>query len=117
MSKARVFVVNQPTKYDHDQKTFVPSVDLTPAREFGELVYLTPIGAGFDPAAMLDTLRENLNGFTEDDFLLPIGSPVLIAWAAGIAANLTGGKIKLLEWPRRNHPNFGRYYPITAYLF
>lgn len=36
---------------------------------------------------------------------MPIGNPALIAWAAAIAVNVTGGPLRLLIW------RHGRYAP------
>lgn len=57
-------------------------------------------------------LNEQLRDFSEDDFLLPLGDPSIMAAAAAIAARNTNGKLKVLKWDRRQ----GRYLCVTLDL-
>jgi len=104
MNKPRVFVVNEPMRWDGQRRCMVRARDITPAYEFGELIFLTPGGdPPINPQESIDQMTSNLSkfNFTEDDYLLPIGHPLLIAWAAAIAARMAGGKLKLLHWQSR----------------
>lgn len=77
--------------------------DLSPAAQYGELVYL--LGQrGNIPQATSKTialLREKLRDFKPTDYLVAIGDPVAIAAAAVVAAGYSGGTINVLKWDRR----------------
>ncbi len=118
MSKPRVFVIAHPTRYDSFSKRYVPAFDLSPAREYGDLFYvLPPDSSRGDPQAYLPMLQEKFAAFTKDDFLLPIGNPILIAWGSALAAKAAGGALQILEWPRLHDPRAGRYYLISEKLY
>lgn len=95
-----VYVTQESSRRENDR--WVPSVDLTPALEFGQLRVLIPPGASFfAPAPTIAALKEGLREFTEFDFLLPMGDPVIMAAASMIAAQRTGGRVSLLKWDRQ----------------
>ncbi len=103
---SRVFIVSEPLRYDGDRRMWVRSMNLTPATVWGELVFLMPPGneGPTDPAAAIAQLTKGLACFTADDYLLPVGHPLYIAWAGAIAARTTGGALNLLHWlPREKN--------------
>jgi len=96
----RVFVVNQPMRFDKEAGTIVPAIDLSPAEEFGQLEFLLPDGElQGSPEEVVEEIREGLEHFTKDDFLLLTGDPRAIAWAAVIAAERSP-VLQLLHWSR-----------------
>lgn len=101
--KPRVFVVSEPLRYDAGRGQWVRSMNLNPAAAYGELIFLMPAGneGPSDPAACVAMLQHGLKPFTADDFLLPVGHPLYICWAAAIAAQLAGGRLNLLHWQPR----------------
>lgn len=110
----RVFVVNEPLKRDLETGAWNRTMDLTPAERHGELVFLLPPGNGpRDPRPIIDTLHNVLETFTEHDFLLPVGHPLYIAWAAAIAADKTNGTLRMLVWEKTSQS----YRPVTAKLW
>lgn len=97
-----VYVVQQPVRKDLKSGQLVPSMDLTPALEYGELVsLLAPGQVALLPAQMLGALRHGLKDFTDDDYLLPVGDPVAIAAASIVAAEFNRGRVKVLRWDGR----------------
>lgn len=105
---SRVFVVNEPAKRDGSR-----TMDLTPATEFGELVFLAPAGdVPLDLRPSVEMLREGLASFTAEDYLLPVGHPMLIAAAGALAAQASGGRVRMLLW----RGGLGRYVPVSADL-
>lgn len=91
---SRVFVVHEPLNKDAGR-----TKDLSGARPFGELVYL--VSAGKPPndlSGLLPRMKSLLADYRAEDFILPIGHPVLIGWAAALASHRTNGKIKFLYW-------------------
>jgi len=81
--------------------------------EYGEVRVLIPHGQSLvSTVPVVRQLNEQLRGFTEDDFLLPLGDPSIMAAAAAIAARNTNGKLKVLKWDRRQ----GRYLCVPLDL-
>jgi len=104
-----VYVVQEPVKKVAGE--VVPALDLSPAVAYGELDFLLPSGnVSLAPAPMVRALRKKLVSFTDDDYLLAVGSPSAIATAAAVAADLNRGRFNLLQWDRRE----GRYYNIPV---
>lgn len=98
----RVFVVQRPAFYDREKRGWVNKYDISPAREFGELVYLLRPGNLYRDqlATTLVALRSALADFSLDDYLLAIGDPVAIAAAVIAASQRTGGRVHLLKYDR-----------------
>lgn len=106
----RIFVPNQPAKFDNLAGVLVPLYDLSPALAFGELVDIFGLGSvELGPQALARHLKSKLAGFTADDYLLCIGDPVVIASASAIAARQAGGRITLLKYERR----LREYFPVS----
>lgn len=111
---ARVYVVNEPLRWDGASQSLVKMIDLSPALLFGELVFLLPAGRlPMDPAPTLIALRSGLEDFREEDYLLLVGDPRAIAWAAAIAADKSDGCLNLLHWQSAQ----GCYAPVRARVF
>lgn len=109
----RVFVINEPTQRA-DNGASERKIDLTPAEEFGELVFLfNGSKVPGDPRPVVDELWDRLSDYTPADFVLPVGHPVLIAWASAIAAAAAGGRLTLLHWDRAHR----LYRPRQAVLW
>lgn len=80
---------------------WVPRVDLSPARQFGELVILHPAGNSFFvPTQTVRDMKEAMRAYTLEDYLIPMGDPVLMCAAACIAAQRTGGRLNVLKWDK-----------------
>ncbi|MDX9698658.1 MAG: hypothetical protein RBT55_03710 [Rhodocyclaceae bacterium] len=111
MSKNRVFVVQNQHRWNRDNQRFEPKFDLSPAEEFGELVYLlSPTAAPFRPEPVIEELRAKLADFGPDDHLLLVGNPVLIGFAVALAAQSNGGDVSLLQWSGKDQ----RYINVIA---
>lgn len=108
---SRVFVVQNQHRWNRDKQRFEPKFDLTPAQEFGELVYLlSPTAAPFRPEPIIEELKEKLADFRPGDHLLLVGNPVLIGFAVAIAADANGGDVSLLQWSGKDQ----RYITVEA---
>lgn len=93
----KVYVVQHQMRWDGEK--LVPKFDLAPAEEHGKLVYLLGPQAGpFNPPSIIEELTRKLEQFTTDDCLLLIGNPCIIGWAVAIAAKVTNGEVKMLQW-------------------
>lgn len=111
--RPRVFVVQEPVK--EADGGFRRAIDLSPARRFGELVFLLPPGRPpLDPEATLRVMRAKLHDYRADvDYLVTTGNPLLIAWASALAARAGGGQVTILYWQPRERS----YDPINATLW
>ena len=84
------------------------------AEKFGDLKVLLPdnkqivLSAG--PVA--HKLRKELSTFCDDDYLLLIGDPAIIAIAAAVVSEANRKRFKVLKWDR----NESQYYDIEIDL-
>ena len=105
-----VFIPQVPSRLDNGN--WVPTADVTPAKEFGELRHIMPMGMNIaDPDEIVKQLDEGLENFSDGDFLLLLGDPIVIAVAAAIVAR-NCEVIQLLKWDRRMQ----RYFAFTIDL-
>lgn len=96
-------------RWDKTKGELVPKFDVSPAEEYGQVEYLlSPTASPFLPETLLGELHQKLKDFNEDDYLLLIGSPVLIGIAVGIAADYTDGMVNVLQWSGKA----GKYIPV-----
>jgi len=109
----KVFVPQVPSRYDISIERWVPTVNLTPAAEFGELEILLPPEAGrMEPKEIQSVLSKKLENITENDWLLATGDPVVIGITAAIAASRLYGHLRILRWNKRQK----NYDPIEIQL-
>lgn len=97
----RVFIPHVPAQLNAETKIWTPTVNIEPAKKFGELHVL------FDPsvsraaiAPMAAAMRERMRDFDEGDFVCALGDPTLIGVACAIATRNAGGLLRLLKWDR-----------------
>lgn len=103
----KVFVTQLPHKRDPATDAFVPSINITPASEHGELVFMMPPRASFhNTTDLVQQLRKHLKDydFEAGDSIVALGDPAIIAVAFGILGRMHG-KFNVLKWDR----NIGRY--------
>ncbi len=101
MSKQIVFVPQIVMRPDPIAKQLVPVHDFSGAAVYGDLVWV--LSATDRPAELVKLtpkIKTALEHFTENDFLVAVGDPSLIALCAGIVLR-KNGQIKLLKWDRR----------------
>ena len=97
----KVYVPQEPSRYDAEFGTRVPTVDLRPAMAYGEVVVMLPANVtGMLMAPVVQALKEKLSEFTDDDSLVAIGDPSIIAAASGIVL-YKNKRLKLLKWDKR----------------
>lgn len=98
----RVFVPMVPARFDHTLREWLPSIDITPAKKFGDLIImLPPDAAKIGPAPSIAAMKEAMKGYTERDFILPIGDPALSPILGVLAWKATGGAVRVLKWDRQ----------------
>ena len=86
--------------------------DLSDAVTFGDIEVLIPASeqASFSTQPLIRQLTRKLSKFTDDDYLLLSGDPVIIGLAASIASRYNMGRYKILKWDRLDN----KYYPLEA---
>lgn len=97
----KVYVPQEPTRFDPGFNMRIPIVDLRPASKYGEVEVLLPgnvNGAMMSP--VVTALKEKLAAFSKDDFIVAIGDPSIIAAVSGIILSRLG-IMKLLRWDKR----------------
>lgn len=95
-----VYCVTEPITYKEGVPA--PLFDISPAREFGEIVILTEHGHSMSASVpMVRMLREKLKDFGDDDYILPVGDPVMIATVTAIASDINHGYYQMLKWNKR----------------
>lgn len=101
MTNPKVYAPQQPSRFDTTLRLWVPTMNMEPARKFGELVVMLPPNANrLHTEPLVAALKERMANFTAEDYLIAIGDPSIIAAAACIAARKTGGVLQLLKWDR-----------------
>ena len=108
---SKVYAPQVPSKYDPATKLWLPSINLDPAKTFGEVVVMLPPNANrlhINP--LIVALRDQMKEFTEDDYIVAVGDPSLIAAASCIAVRKTGGLLRILKWDRQTRA----YIPVEV---
>lgn len=102
-----VYCVCEPTSH----KEGGSRIDITPAAEYGEIeILLGHTQSLFAPVPTVRKLRDKLAEFSDDDYILPVGDPVLMSTVAMVAAEMNNGRVKFLKWDRIQR----RYMVITV---
>lgn len=95
----KVFLVQDTKHIDPKDGQLKSKFDFSAASIYGELVELLEPGASpFDLPPVVRKLREGLFHFSSSDYLLLVGSPVLIGLAVAIAADFNNGHVAMLQW-------------------
>ena len=107
---AKVYITQDVLVRMPDGK-FERKFDLSSAEQYGGLVAL--IGSGQSAVSsvpIMRQLRERLRDFSDDDFLVMLGDPSIMAGAAMVASQYNNGRVKVLKWDRRS----AQYIPVKA---
>lgn len=108
---SKVYVTQVPHRKDPGTDAFVPSVNISTASEFGEIVVMMPPRASFFATAdLVKQLDEQLSEYDCEagDCIVAMGDPVVIAAAFGLLGRK--GAFTVLRWDR----NIGRYAPVRV---
>jgi hypothetical protein len=89
-----------------------PGVDMTDALRFGDFQELLPRKDQLviSSKPVIHALRKKLKDFSDEDYILCLGDPSIIAVVAAVASDLNRGRFKLLKWDRR----LEKYYPVEV---
>lgn len=99
---SKVFIPQIPSRFDSTgTRLWIPTINIQPAQQFGELVECLPPNANrLHTAPLVAALREKMADITADDYIVAVGDPSLIAAAACIMSRKTGGTVRMLKWDR-----------------
>lgn len=106
----KVIVPELPTRYDHATNARIPSIDLNPAAEYGELqVIIKDHGTHQKKIRIIkdfiDTQME------PNDHILAVGDVILVAASIAYAVD-TFGRTYVLRWDKHNK----QYYSVEVTL-
>ncbi|QRE00408.1 hypothetical protein [Burkholderia phage BCSR52] len=105
---SKVYIPQLPFKFDHAVSRRVPQFDITPAMQFGQLeMVLDETDDSRLLARLTPKIRERLQQFTENDFMIAIGNPAVIAICASIVLRRQK-RLKMLQW----NAKLGMYYEM-----
>tara|TARA_R100000231_G_C5292207_1_gene154953 strand:+ start:380 stop:727 length:348 start_codon:yes stop_codon:yes gene_type:complete len=92
-----------------------PRYNVMKALPFGDVKFLFTERAQlvYSAGSLIHKIRKKLERFNDEDFLLLVGDPAIIAVAAVVASGINNGKFKLLKWDRIA----GKYYPLSIDLY
>lgn len=105
----KVFVTQIPGRREND--AWVPSIDISPAKEFGDLEIIFPVGYNFPSLEIaLPKLRERLSTFLPGDYLLALGDPTLMMAASALLGRQLN-QFEILKLDRRLQRYFSQVIP------
>ena len=100
MSRPRCFIIQETLKKDNSGN-MSPVMDFRKVLDYGDPVILLPNGRiGFTPGPTVDTLRDKLRDYTDNDYIVSVGDPTAIFIAAMVVGELNNGKCNLLKWDK-----------------
>ena len=100
----KVFIPQMPSRFDTATNLWIPTVNITPAKRFGDVVVVLPPAASRGGIEVCThALRQAMEEYTKADFIVALGDPTLYAIAACFAAEQTGGLLRMLKWDRIEH--------------
>lgn len=100
-----VYAVQEPMRFDRDKGKWTPTINIKSAEVFGPVEVLVQgrhVHAAMVTQPTIYKMRHALRNFDDDDYLLPVGDPSLVAMAAAMAAKANMGRFKLLRWNRQD---------------
>lgn len=110
---SRVFIAQEPLKMVRGQA--VPRFGMSSLARYGDVYCVFDWGElrDFqDPAPLMPKAIQTLADFTDDDWIVPIGNPALIAMVIMAASRANHGRVRVLDWMR----NPEQYREVTLQL-
>jgi hypothetical protein len=110
----RVFIPQHPSSYNRFLKRSENVGDLSGVMAFGHPIFMLPHGKirYSRLRRTLKTLESNMFDFSDDDYLLAVGDPVVISAAMIIAARRVRGSINVIRWLRQT--NEFKVFPLDT---
>lgn len=109
----KVYVPQQPSRFDSATRLWIPTINLDSAKAFGEVLVMLPPNANrLHTAPLIAALKDQMAECSAEDYIVAVGDPSLIAAAACIATRKTGGLLRMLKWDRMS----STYIPVEIQL-
>lgn len=100
-------------KHEYEFGISKPRDSLTEAAVYGDIEILhTGNSVGIALAPTIAQFKTALRNFDDEDYILPVGDPVLIGIASVCAAQANRGQLKFLRWDRQTR----NYIKVEAKL-
>lgn len=100
---SKVFIIQEPMKWDDIKKEYLPFMDFRNAAEYGNLeVLIEPGLTVFSPGPMVKMIKERLKDIKPEDYLICVGDPAVIGIAVSIASIFNQGRVNLLKYNRKS---------------
>lgn len=99
--QSKVFIPHIPSKRDNKTQIWVPTINIKPAEEFGDVVEILPPGSQFFAAKeMTRLIKQRLydEDLCEQDYFIAAGSPTAMMVVAAVAARRLNGRLNILLW-------------------
>src|SRR5690606_23005204 len=88
--------------------------DVSDAAAYGDLEIIIPEGEQvYSTQPTVKKIMRKLMNFSDDDYLLLSGDPVVIGIACALAARFNAGRVKVLKWDRLKN----QYVPLEINLY
>lgn len=115
---SKVYIIVDQQHRDRATGEMTSRFDFSSAERYGELVFMLPANTSARDPEANEELADQLTELTNDDYILPVGSPVLILLVGAYASlNQNIDKLNILEWERdRDDRRTGQYLPVTVNL-
>jgi len=87
-------------RYIREGNTYIPSVDISSAKAYGQIQYMTTPGNGFASDAAVTEVENHADDSHASDLLMMVGDMILFAAAFRVIAN-RWGHVNVLRWDNR----------------
>lgn len=109
----KVYAPQLPSRYDAATKLWIPSINIEPAKTYGDVEVMLPPNANrLHIAPLVAALKDKMREYGPDDYVVAIGDPSLIAAASCIAVKKTAGLLRVLKWDRQT----SQYIPVEMQI-
>jgi len=99
---SKVFIPQIPSRFDTRANAWMPTVNIDPAKKFGELnIMLPPEANRLELSSIVAVLKRMMKDYSANDYVLALGDPMIIAVAAVIAER-AAGSLRLLKWDKQS---------------
>lgn len=95
-----VYIPQLPARYDPAAEVWIPTINIEPAKRWGDLRIMFPQSVSrTGTAPLIEAMREIMKDIASEDAVCAVGDPALIAAAACLMTKRTG-VLRLLRWDR-----------------
>ena len=114
MPRGKVYITQDVLKRDKETGIMMPTMDFRKALEYGDLEVCLPEGRlGLVPGPTIQMLKAKLRDFCDDDYIVAVGDPSVVAMVGAICSEVNMGRFKMLKWDRDSK----QYISVSIDLF